>query len=305
MASDVSDRRNAGQTPRRGLLARLSHWAIVRILIYAAVLIVVLAASIILTNPLIPPSSSPLHHPLLLVRNLASSLLLLAAYGFAVRLLEQRAATELSPRRGAPLLLIGALAGTGLMCAVYLALWGLGHATFARGTGLEGLGGGLAVAFAAAVLEELLFRAVLFRVLEDMSGTTCALVVSAAIFGLLHALNPGASLFSACAVAIEAGVLLALAYAVAHNLWLAVGVHLSWNFAEGSLFGAAVSGGVQSHSLIAVALSGPPWLTGGAFGPEASVISVVVCSLASTAFAILIIRRGGWRSFALRFVLAR
>jgi membrane protease YdiL (CAAX protease family) len=294
----------SGAALKTGLLARMGHWAIVRILLYVVVLMVALIASTIATNPLIPPAPSPLHHPLLLARNLASPILLLAVYALLVRWVERRPASELSPRRGAPLLLIGVVVGAALMGAVYLVLWGLGLATFAPGTGLGGLGGELAVAFAAAVLEELLLRAVLFRILEEATGTSVAVVVSAAVFGLLHALNPGATPLSTAAIAIEAGVLLALAYALTHNLWLAIGIHMSWNFAEGSLFGAAVSGGTPPHSLIKAALSGPGWLTGGAFGPEASVVSVAVCLAASLVIAILIVRPGAWRPRAFRLRLA-
>jgi len=294
----------AQDKPRgNGFLARASHWAVVRVVVLALVLIVALIASKLATNPLIPPAPSPLHHPLLLVGNLLSSGLLLALYALTVRWLERRSAAELDPRRGAPLLLAGAGIGAAMMASVYLILWILGRASFGPGTGLDGLGGGLAVAFAAAVLEELLLRAVLFRILEEAGGTTIAVAVSAVVFGLLHAFNPGATPISTAAIAIEAGVLLALAYALTHNLWLAIGIHMSWNFTEGSLFGAAVSGGAPTHSLVRASLSGPQLLTGGAFGPEASVVSVVVSLAASAVLGALILRRGGWRPRTLRLSL--
>lgn len=304
MTSSSGDPGDGALPLKAGWLARVSHWAIVRFLIYVVVLVGALIVSTIATNPLIPPAPSPLHHPLLLAKNLASPILLLALYALAVRWVERRPATELGLRRGAPLFLIGAVVGTTLMGAVYLVLWGLGHVSFAAGTGLGGLGGGLAVAFAAAVLEELLLRAVLFRLLEEATGTTIAVAISAIVFGLLHALNLGATPLSTAAIAIEAGVLLALAYALTRNLWLAIGIHMAWNFAEGSLFGAAVSGGTQSQSLARSAISGPDWLSGGAFGPEASVVSVAVCLLASLAIGTLIVRARGWRPRSFRLALA-
>jgi membrane protease YdiL (CAAX protease family) len=287
-----------------GFLARASHWAVVRVVVFAAVLIVGLIVSKLATNPLIPPAPSPLHHPLLLVGNLLSSALLLGLYILTVRWLERRSATELDLRPGASQLLVGAGVGLALMAAVYLVLWALGLAALGPGTGLQGLGGGLAAAFAAAVLEELLLRAVLFRILEEAAGTTVAVAVSAVVFGLLHAFNPGATPVSTAAIAIEAGVLLALAYALTHNLWLAIGIHMAWNFAEGSLFGASVSGGATAPSLVRATLSGPQLLTGGSFGPEASVVSVIVCLVASAIIAAMILRRGGWRPRTLRLSLA-
>jgi len=300
MTPVLDDAARGDETSRPGLLARISHWAIVRFLIYVVVLIV----STIATNPLIPPAPSPLHHPLLLAKNLASPILLLALYALAVRWVERRPATELDLRRGAPLFLIGGVVGVALMGGVYLVLWGLGHVAFTAGTGLNGLGGGLAVAFAAAVLEELLLRAVLFRLLEEATGTTIAVIVSAIVFGLLHGLNPGATPLSTAAIAIEAGVLLGLAYALTHNLWLAIGIHMAWNFAEGSLFGAAVSGGTQARSLARSVISGSDWLSGGAFGPEASFVSVSACLMASLVIGALIVRARGWRPMSFRLALA-
>jgi membrane protease YdiL (CAAX protease family) len=274
-------------------LARVSHWAIVRILIYAVLLIAALVVSTLATDPFIPTAQSPLRHTLLLARNLASPILLLTLYALAVRGVEHRPASELDLRRGSGLFPLGLLIGLGLMASVYLILYGLGRAAFAAGDGAAGLAGGLALAFAAAVLEELLLRAVLFRILEEATGTSIAVAASAMVFGLLHAFNHGATPLSTVAIALEAGVLLAVAYALTRNLWLAIGIH-----------SAAVSGGTQAHTVLRSTVIGPPWLSGGAFGPEASVVSIAVCLLAAGIMALLVIRRNGWRSAGLRLRLA-
>jgi membrane protease YdiL (CAAX protease family) len=135
-----------------------------------------------------------------------------------------------------------------------------------------------------------------------MAGTLVALVVSAAIFGLLHAANPGASLVSSASIALEAGVLLGLAYALTRSLWLPIGLHFGWNFTEGGIFGAAVSGG-QSHGLVKAAVVGPDLLTGGAFGPEASVVAVVLSLVVSAAMGWLVVRRGHWKPLTFRLRL--
>jgi len=75
--------------------------------------------------------------------------------------------------------------------------------------------------------------------------------------------------------------LLGAAYALTGRLWLPIGLHLGWNFAEGSIFGMAVSGGSQKGSLITGELHGSNLLTGGVFGPEASIVAVVVCLTAA------------------------
>ncbi len=284
------------------LLSRARHWTFLRLLVEVAALVIVVVVTLGLASLVIPPPSSPRRADLVMIRNLVEPALLLLTYGLTVRWLERRPVSELHLRHGGLPLLAGAAIGAVMMATVYLILWGLGLASFGPGTGLAGIGHGLASALGAAVFEELLLRAVLFRILDQAFGTTTAVAASAVIFGLLHGLNPGATPMSLLAIALEAGVLLALAYALTRNLWLAVGVHFGWNFAEGSLFGAQVSGSASTHGLVHAGLTGPPLLTGGAFGPEASVVSIGVSLVVATVFGVLILRRGGWtqRGFRLR-----
>jgi hypothetical protein len=142
----------------------------------------------------------------------------------------------------------------------------------------------------------LAFRGALFRIVEEGFGTTSALITSAVVFGLLHALNPGATVISTTAIALEAGVLLGAAYALTRNLWFPIGLHFGWNFTEGGIFGVSVSGGPTGKGILSVALAGRPLLTGGNFGPEASVIAIAVCLAAGIALLLLTVRRGGWMS---------
>lgn len=121
-------------------------------------------------------------------------------------------------------------------------------------------------------------------------------MVSAALFGLLHALNPGATATSTAAIALEAGILLAAAYAVTRNLWFPIGLHLGWNFTEGGIFGVAVLGGPAAKGIFSVSLAGPRLLTGGRFGPEASLMAIAVCLAAAAVLLILTVRNGGWVS---------
>ncbi len=244
---------------------------------------------------LMPPASSDLNAHLLMAKNLLAAGVMLGVYALLVRALEHRRAREIGIRRGVGPLAIGVLVGTGLMAMVYLVLWVLGLAQFEAGSGWDGIDVGLAAAFTTAIFEELLLRAVLFRILEEVGGTTAAVILSALIFGALHGANPGATPFSMLAIAIEAGIMLALAYALTRTLWLAVGIHMGWNFAEGSIFGAEVSGTREAHSLLSAPLTGPELLTGGTFGPEASVVSLGACLVVAAVLAILIRQRHGWR----------
>ena len=148
----------------------------------------------------------------------------------------------------------------------------------------------LAGSLLAAVLEETLMRGIVFRIVEEYLGSWIALVISASMFGALHALNPGATVISSVAIALEAGVLLAAVYMSMRTLWMPIGLHFGWNFTEGGIFGASVSGG-DGSGLMQTHLQGQDLLTGGAFGPEASMITVLVCFAAALCFLALAIKR--------------
>ena len=125
-----------------------------------------------------------------------------------------------------------------------------------------------------AVGEEVLFRGIVFRLLDQQWGTVAALILSALIFGFVHITNSNATVWSSVAIAVEAGLLLGAAYKWAGNLWLPIGIHWAWNFFQGPIFGFAVSGN-DTRSLIKPVIEGSDWLTGGSFGAEASIPAFV------------------------------
>jgi uncharacterized protein len=224
----------------------------------------------------------------------ALCLILLGVYVLLVRWLERRNAVELKLWRGIPLLIGGLLLAFLMFAATYAVLWALGFAAWQGFTGTDGVISFAAMALLSGVGEELLIRGSVYRILEDSFGTLVALILSGALFGALHLHNPHATWFSAVAIALEAGVLLGAAYAYTRNLWFAIGIHIGWNFTEGGVFGAAVSGGGGGKGLFAMPLKGPELLTGGAFGPEASLVVLTVCTAAGLYFVWRSWRRSHW-----------
>ena len=101
-----------------------------------------------------------------------------------------------------------------------------------------------------------------------------AYAISSLIFGLLHLMNPNASLISTVNL-ILAGLLLGLPYVLTGELAIPIGLHITWNFFQGTIFGFPVSGGAPNTTLIAIQQGGPELWTGGAFGPEAGLIGVI------------------------------
>jgi uncharacterized protein len=194
---------------------------------------------------------------------------------------------------------LGAVIGFGLFCSIFALL---GVASWHEVNGYGAVIPALIVSLIAGIGEELVFRDVLFRIFEDGFGTTVAMITTAALFGLLHAGNPGATPLSTIAIALEAGLLLAAGYAWSRNLWFVLGLHFAWNFAEGGIFGAPVSGGAMKGILsMPLSASAHDSVTGGAFGPEASVVAV--CLGMTLVFAIAAIRARRWRAFSFRLLL--
>ncbi|MFI5913132.1 lysostaphin resistance A-like protein [Dactylosporangium sp. NPDC051541] len=230
--------------------------------------------------------------PLTLGFGVATGVLLILAYAWIVRRTERRAVDEVAPRAAVSGLGRGLLLGVALFAAVIVNIAFLdGYHVIGRGS-VSGAVALFGFAVAAAVTEELLFRGVLFRIFEDWAGTWVALVASAALFGLSHAFNPHATVWSTLAVAVEAGGMLGAAYAATRTLWVPIGLHLGWNFAEGGIFGTDVSGTDGPDGLLRATLSGPAPLTGGGFGPELSLYAVAAGVLATLVFLGLAHRRG-------------
>jgi len=224
-----------------------------------------------------------------------AALLGIAVYRGFVRLLEKRSASELSGSGLASFLLLGIVTGFALFAIVIVLLIASGHARVRNPDSGVFPVLGFGTSIVAAVYEELIMRGALFRIIEERFGSLIALIVSASIFGLLHVFNPGANFVSTACIALEAGLLLATAFMATRSLWFPIGLHFGWNFTEGGIFGAAVSGG-KVQGFLSTAITGPPLVSGGEFGPEASVVALAVCLVAASVFLAIAIRQGYWRS---------
>jgi membrane protease YdiL (CAAX protease family) len=118
---------------------------------------------------------------------LALTGVLLGGYALLIRLFEGRWPEELALRTALSWTGLGAAIGFGLVAVVYALFTVLGVVSWQGVGGTGAIGPILLLAVVAGVGEELLFRGVLFRVLEESFGSTAALVLSAAVFGLMHA----------------------------------------------------------------------------------------------------------------------
>ena len=219
-------------------------------------------------------------------------LLAIALYVAYGKFMERREVTELSTPGLAREWAIGAVIGAGLYTASAVTLMLLGIYKVEGFNPLMFLLPNLAMAIKSGIFEELVFRGVLFRSVEAVFGSWAGIVVSSLVFGLIHMLNPGATIGGAIYICIEAGLLLAAAYLVTRRLWICMGFHMAWNYFQSAVFSGAVSGSAAQPGLLKATIEGPELLTGGSFGVEHSIVALVYCTTVGVILLIIAIRRG-------------
>ena len=170
-------------------------------------------------------------------------------------------------------LTFGAVAGALTIGVPSLLLWGAGWMVFAESpTGSLYRAAFIATLFLlpAAFVEELLDRGYPFAVIREAAGPYAAVLVTSAVFGLLHAMNPGANAQSITVVALS-GVFLGLLLLATRSLYAVWMAHFAWNWVMAALLHTPVSGlnlPTPDYRLID---DGPDWATGGTWGPESGV----------------------------------
>ncbi len=199
----------------------------------------------------------------------------LLAYRTYVRLFERRPVTELAAANALLELGAGVLTGFALVAAVIALLMAVGGYRIA---GINALSTTIITPLAmmtfVGVFEEVLSRGIVFRIAEQSLGSWTALAISALLFGLAHLPGEGIGAL-AIVITVVAGVLFGAAYLMTRRLWLGIGIHIAWNYTLGSIFSIAVSGR-EAKGLFQGAVFGPHWLTGGRYGVEGSVCTLVI-----------------------------
>lgn len=216
-----------------------------------------------------------------LVNGLVSALPITVSVYLARRWLDRRPFVDLglhwNGRAGADLVLGFGLAAL-MFAVIFLLEWAPGFLQF---EGFAWQAQPLAAVLQATFLmllayilvgwgEELLFRGYWLQNLAEGLNLTWAILITSVVFALAHLLNPNASLAAVLGL-ILGGLFFAFAYVRTGQLWLPIGIHIGWNFFEGTIFGFQVSG-TEPFALIQQTVRGPELITGGAFGPEAGLV---------------------------------
>ncbi|MDP9798845.1 membrane protease YdiL (CAAX protease family) [Catenuloplanes nepalensis] len=224
-----------------------------------------------------------------LVAGLLTSAAAIAAYVWLNRRVEGREAVEVARDAMWKGLRNGILLGFALFLTTILLIGVFGGWESMRWNSFGAFLVTMGAMMSVAVNEELLFRGVVFRILEERAGSLIAVVASSAFFGATHLVNENATLWGALAIGLAGGTLTTAGYMLTRSLWLPIGLHFAWNFTELGVFGNATSGTEGGDTgLLHLALdTSRTVLTGGVFGPEASLIAMLVCTVP----AILMLRR--------------
>ena len=213
-------------------------------------------------------------HPGLTV---VAAAIILGLYALFVRWIERHWPADLPLGKLVPHTLLGILVGFIIMVLVVSTIVAMGDATVTwKGFSVEKQFNVFMMFLAVAVGEEMIFRGVIFRWIDERWNTWVALLISAILFGWMHISNDNATWWSSLAIAVEAGLLLGAAYKWSGSLWVPIGIHWAWNYTQGNIFGLAVSGSDAGETMLTTIVNGPDIITGGAFGPEASIISVIL-----------------------------
>ena len=255
-------------------------------------LVVALAAivgAVQLVRLLLLPAIQSVFHPgdamTSVLRRTGIFLFAILAYWAYVRLFEKRRASEL---RIAPLpIALGAISGSLLIAIAMLLMFALGAYDLGAYRGLQaGLLDVAGLIVIAAVLEEVIYRCILFRILEGAIGTSWALWLQSLVFALMHIANiedraSTQELITTVVAGTLIGAFWTLVFVHTRNLWAVAANHAAWNYTI-ILAGVPLSGIEGWRSLAPLATTcrdpacGPTWLTGGVFGPEDSLVTTAM-----------------------------
>ncbi len=259
-------------------------------------LLLVVALSVVMVSVESLPKPDRLLWP-----SVVAAVFMAMAYKFYARHIEHQPGNEFALKYAALEGGVGVIGGAGLVGAVIATLVALqvfdlqGRHPFSV-TALDTLSEMVLVAF----FEEILVRGIVLKALERPLGSLGAVLASSLLFGLAHLPNEGATLLSTLNATL-AGVMFGAAFIATRRLWLCIALHLGWNFTASYVFSATVSGHEGQAGLFFGQLNGPNWITGGPFGMEGSVVTLMALAVGTSLLLVFASRRG---RIAHRFRLA-
>lgn len=223
-------------------------------------------------------------------------------YWAFVRMIARRPVYELGGRGWAKEFIAGLALGAMLIAIIIGVLFAMGHYKVDGMQFTPSILVALFIGISPAFAEEVVFRGFMLRLLDKAIGSIPALLITSVLFGLIHANNPHVTLVQSLTLGMSAGLLLGGCYYLTRRLWLAIGLHLTWNFVQGGIFNSDVSGNGYSGGLLKATFEGPDYLTGGKMGIEGSVLSIGLTLVIGLVFVFVAYKKGnlngrvGWNA---------
>jgi membrane protease YdiL (CAAX protease family) len=263
---------------------RVLAWPLVRIVLAFLMMAVPVALVLVVVQRTLPRELRQVWPQLL------CTALCVGAYIVYVRKVERRRVDELA-RAGAPAeLAAGAALGALMFATVVGLLFVSGAFTLTGSNGASALFKPLAEMELVACIEELVFRGVLFRIAAKSLGAWPALLISSALFAAAHLPNEHISAIGVINTAL-AGLMFGAAYLASGRLWLPIGIHFAWNMMSDGVFSLPTSGH-PGRGLLQLQTGGPEWLSGGAYGVEASLVTLMLLATVCTGLLAVAARAG-------------
>ena len=267
-----------GQTDSAPRWRRALRHPLARMLAASLVIFLALALSFAVTETLLPKNMS------VAWPNAVAALACALGYLVYAKWVERRTVTELGGSGALIEWAGGAALGVLLGLLTLAPLWGMSVYR------VEGLGDSFPLIkqipemLLVSVMEEILMRGVVFRIAQQAWGTRRALLLTTLLFVVAHL--PGEISPVGMLVTAAASLAFTAAYQLSGRLWLPMGMHFAWNYLFSAVFSVPVSGH-EAKGWLHGSMSGPDWLSGGAYGVEASAMALFVWSVA----AALLLRR--------------
>jgi len=272
-------------------LNKILHFPITRIIIG---LLVVVPITIVFKNYITKPLLGFIFSEDTVIKeviqHLVSIITMVLLYYYTYKIIEKRSITELNFRKNYALLgLFLGIFSISIMIAVFYILG------YYRITGINNnfsMPRYIAHIFVAAMWEEIMFRVIAYRILEEWLGTIWGLILSVIVFGGMHYLNDDPNLLSVLS-ATSGGLLMGILYTYRKNIWLIVFYHFGWNMTQ-LLWGCNLSGNNDIEQFLTIQLNGPTILTGGILGIENSIFVFIICTILFSYFLKKSFKNGGF-----------
>jgi len=214
-----------------------------------------------------------------LIVSVVEAFIATAGYIVLVGAWDKRRVHELNREKFLRYAVVGSLTGMVLQALFILVIYLAGTFLVTNINPFSTLISPFAFALTAGFVAELIIIGIVFRLLEEQTGTAIALLILVVAFAILHVNMKGATVVSIGATAIQAGLMLPAAYVYSRSLWLPVFLHFGWDFAEPGIFGGINPSTSLTNGLLTSKIAGNSLLTGGITGPQNSLTSLSACLL--------------------------